>query len=69
MNTRAALITRGLQEITKIGVKLGANPLTFIGLSGVGDLMLTCSSEKSRNFTGKFFFFFFFIYLFFFFFQ
>eukprot|EP01080_Neovahlkampfia_damariscottae_P011459 gene11459-4623_t len=51
MNTRAALLTRGLYEITKIGVHLGANPLTFLGLSGVGDLMLTASSEKSRNFT------------------
>lgn len=51
LNTRAALLTRGLHEITKIGVKLGANPLTFLGLSGVGDLFLTCSSEKSRNFT------------------
>lgn len=51
MNTRAALLTRGMHEITKIGVKLGANPMTFLGLSGVGDLFLTCSSEKSRNFT------------------
>jgi glycerol-3-phosphate dehydrogenase (NAD(P)+) len=51
MNTRAALLTRGLHEITKIGIKLGANPMTFLGLSGVGDLFLTCSSEKSRNFT------------------
>lgn len=50
-NSRAALITRGLAEITRIGVKLGANPLTFKGLSGVGDLFLTCTSEKSRNFT------------------
>lgn len=50
-NTRAALITRGLAEITRIGLKLGAQPLTFAGLSGVGDLSLTCSSEKSRNFT------------------
>ena len=51
MNTRAAVITRGLAEITRIGNVLGANPLTFNGLSGVGDLFLTCSSEKSRNFT------------------
>ncbi|MBI2602051.1 MAG: NAD(P)-dependent glycerol-3-phosphate dehydrogenase [Deltaproteobacteria bacterium] len=50
-NSRAALITRGLAEITRIGVALGANPLTFKGLGGVGDLFLTCSSEKSRNFT------------------
>ncbi|KAJ3215300.1 hypothetical protein HK099_006428 [Clydaea vesicula] len=51
LNARAALITRALAEITRIGVKLGANPLTFAGLSGVGDLFLTCTSEKSRNFT------------------
>jgi len=51
MNARTALITRALAEITRIGVKLGANPLTFAGLSGVGDLFLTCTSEKSRNFT------------------
>jgi len=51
LNTRAALITRGLAEITRIGVAMGANPLTFMGLSGVGDLFLTCSSEKSRNVT------------------
>lgn len=50
MNTRAALITRGLAEMRRIGVALGANPLTFEGLAGVGDLFLTCSSEKSRNF-------------------
>ncbi|KAI9006449.1 6-phosphogluconate dehydrogenase [Hyaloraphidium curvatum] len=50
-NTRAMLITRGLAEITRVGLKLGADPLTFAGLSGVGDLSLTCSSDKSRNFT------------------
>jgi glycerol-3-phosphate dehydrogenase len=50
-NSRAALITRGLAEITRIGVAMGANPLTFKGLSGVGDLFLTCTSEKSRNFS------------------
>lgn len=50
-NSTAALLTRGLAEITRIGVKLGANPLTFNGLAGVGDLFLTCTSEKSRNFT------------------
>lgn len=50
-NARAALITRGLAEITKLGTAIGANPITFIGLGGVGDLFLTCSSEKSRNFT------------------
>ena len=51
MNSRAALITRGLAEITRIGVALGAQPMTFKGLGGVGDLFLTCTSEKSRNFT------------------
>ena len=51
MNARAAIITRGLAEITRFGVAMGANPLTFSGLSGVGDLFLTCTSEKSRNFT------------------
>lgn len=51
MNSRAALITRGLAEMTRVGVALGANPLTFKGLGGVGDLFLTCTSEKSRNFT------------------
>lgn len=50
-NARATLITRGLAEITRLGVALGANPQTFTGLGGVGDLFLTCSSEKSRNFT------------------
>lgn len=50
-NSRAALITRGLAEITRIGVAMGANPITFKGLSGVGDLFLTCTSEKSRNFS------------------
>ena len=51
MNARAAIITRGLAEITRVGVALGANPLTFNGLAGVGDLFLTASSEKSRNFS------------------
>jgi glycerol-3-phosphate dehydrogenase len=51
MNSRAAVITRGLAEITRVGVALGANPLTFNGLGGVGDLFLTCTSEKSRNFS------------------
>lgn len=50
-NSRAALITRGLAEITRVGVAMGANPLTFKGLGGVGDLFLTCTSEKSRNFS------------------
>ncbi|MGL4523598.1 MAG: NAD(P)H-dependent glycerol-3-phosphate dehydrogenase [Bacilli bacterium] len=48
-NARAALITRGLAEITRLGVKLGANPLTFAGLTGVGDLIVTCTSKHSRN--------------------
>jgi glycerol-3-phosphate dehydrogenase len=51
MNGRAALITRGLAEITRVGVALGASPLTFKGLGGVGDLFLTCTSEKSRNYS------------------
>lgn len=50
-NTRAAVITRGLNEIIKIGTALGANPLTFSGLAGVGDLILTCTSPLSRNTT------------------
>ncbi len=49
MNTRAALITRGLAEITRLGVKCGADPLTFSGLSGMGDLILTCTGDLSRN--------------------
>jgi len=48
-NARAALITRGLAEITRLGVALGANPLTFLGMAGVGDLVLTCTGELSRN--------------------
>lgn len=48
-NTRAALITRGLAEITRLGVSLGANPATFAGLAGVGDLVLTCTGPLSRN--------------------
>ncbi len=48
-NARAALITRGLTEITALGVALGANPLTFSGLTGLGDLIATCSSPLSRN--------------------
>ena len=51
MNSMAALITRGLAELTRLGAKLGANPLTFQGLGGVGDLFLTCSSPKSRNYS------------------
>ncbi|GKQ43045.1 glycerol-3-phosphate dehydrogenase [NAD(P)+] [Companilactobacillus sp. RD055328] len=48
-NTKAALITRGLAEITRLGIAMGANPLTFSGLSGVGDLIVTCTSVNSRN--------------------
>jgi glycerol-3-phosphate dehydrogenase (NAD(P)+) len=48
-NTRAALMTRGLAEITRLGVAMGANPLTFAGLTGVGDLIVTCTSMHSRN--------------------
>jgi glycerol-3-phosphate dehydrogenase (NAD(P)+) len=48
-NARAALLTRGLAEITRLGVALGADPLTFLGLSGVGDLILTCIGDLSRN--------------------
>lgn len=48
-NTTAALMTRGLAEIVRLGMALGANPLTFAGLSGIGDLMVTCTSRHSRN--------------------
>jgi glycerol-3-phosphate dehydrogenase (NAD(P)+) len=48
-NSRAALMTRGLAEIMRLGVKLGAEPLTFLGLSGMGDLVLTCTGDLSRN--------------------
>ena len=50
-NTRAALITRGLAEIMRLGAHVGADPLTFSGLSGIGDLLLTCTSTQSRNYT------------------
>jgi glycerol-3-phosphate dehydrogenase (NAD(P)+) len=43
------LITRGLAEMTRVGIALGAQPLTFSGLSGMGDLVLTCSGDASRN--------------------
>jgi len=49
LNTRAALITRGLAEITRLGVRMGAEPLTFSGLGGLGDLVLTCTGSLSRN--------------------
>lgn len=50
-NARAALLTRGLAEITRFGVALGARPETFMGLSGLGDLTLTCNAMQSRNFS------------------
>jgi len=49
LNARAALTTRGLAEMSRLGVALGADPLTFLGLAGVGDLFLTCGGELSRN--------------------
>jgi glycerol-3-phosphate dehydrogenase (NAD(P)+) len=48
-NTRAALITRGLAEISRLALKMGANPSTLSGLTGMGDLILTCTGELSRN--------------------
>lgn len=51
LNARAALITRGMTEIRRLGLKLGANPRTFTGLAGIGDLMLTCTGHLSRNHT------------------
>jgi glycerol-3-phosphate dehydrogenase (NAD(P)+) len=48
-NTRIALITRGLSEITRLGVALGARPETLMGLAGLGDLVLTCTDDQSRN--------------------
>ncbi len=48
-NTRAALITRGLAELTRLAVRKGANPLTLAGLAGLGDLILTCTGDLSRN--------------------
>ncbi len=49
LNARAALITRGLAEIIRLGAAMGADPRTFYGLSGVGDLILTCTGALSRN--------------------
>ncbi|MDY6904400.1 MAG: NAD(P)H-dependent glycerol-3-phosphate dehydrogenase [Thermodesulfobacteriota bacterium] len=51
LNTRAAMITRGLAEIRRLGMALGADPHTFAGLAGVGDLILTCTGNLSRNYT------------------
>lgn len=50
-NAKAALMTRGLAEISRLGEKLGADPITFLGLGGIGDLIVTCTSTHSRNFT------------------
>ena len=49
LNARAALITRGLAEITRLGIALGGRAETFMGLAGVGDLILTCTGDLSRN--------------------
>jgi glycerol-3-phosphate dehydrogenase (NAD(P)+) len=51
LNTRAALITRGLTEMRRLGVRMGANPRTFTGTAGIGDLVLTCTGDMSRNHT------------------
>jgi len=51
LNTRAALITRGMTEIRRLGLEMGANPRTFTGLAGFGDLILTCTGDLSRNHT------------------
>ena len=51
LNSRAALITRGLTEMNRMGTRLGADPLTLAGLAGVGDLLLTCTGVLSRNYT------------------
>lgn len=48
-NAKAGLVTRGLAEISRLGISMGADPLTFLGLSGVGDLVVTCTSPHSRN--------------------
>jgi glycerol-3-phosphate dehydrogenase (NAD(P)+) len=48
-NTRAGLITRGLAEVTRLGVAMGGRPETFAGLAGMGDMIATCTSPQSRN--------------------
>ena len=48
-NTRAAVMTRGLAEMTRLGVAMGGDPMTFAGLAGMGDLLATCISPQSRN--------------------
>jgi glycerol-3-phosphate dehydrogenase (NAD(P)+) len=48
-NTKATMMTRGLAELTRLGVALGGDPFTFPGLAGMGDLVATCSSSQSRN--------------------
>ncbi len=49
LNARAGLMTRGLREITRLGTRMGADPMTFLGLAGMGDLVLTCTGDLSRN--------------------
>jgi glycerol-3-phosphate dehydrogenase (NAD(P)+) len=53
-NTKAALITRGIAEISRLGIKMGAKEQTFKGLSGIGDLIVTCTSKHSRNWRAGF---------------
>lgn len=48
-NARTALITRGLAEMSRLGATLGADPATFMGMAGLGDLVLTCTDNQSRN--------------------
>ena len=50
-NTMASLVTRALSELTRLGTAMGGRPLTFSGLAGIGDLIATCMSDKSRNHT------------------
>jgi len=49
MNSRAALMTRAIAEISRLAIKMGANPFTITGLSGIGDMILTCTGDLSRN--------------------